>query len=81
MLNDSKKDYVFSMTNYAFHPACNPYDAIRNVEMFHPEHFHTRSQDLEEVYHDAGQFYWGRVEAWLKERPPFTTAPAGYILP
>lgn len=28
------------------------------VEMFNPEHFLTRSQDLEEAYHDAGMFYW-----------------------
>lgn len=27
-------------------------------EMFHPEHYMSRSQDLEEAYHDAGQFYW-----------------------
>ncbi|BFU77829.1 pseudaminic acid cytidylyltransferase [Arcobacter sp. 15-2] len=27
-------------------------------EMFTPEHYMTRSQDLEEAYHDAGQFYW-----------------------
>jgi len=27
-------------------------------EMFFPEHFSTRSQDLEEAYQDAGQFYW-----------------------
>ncbi len=27
-------------------------------EMFTPEYFTTRSQDLEEAYHDAGQFYW-----------------------
>ena len=30
-------------------------------EMFTPEHFFTRSQDLEEAYQDAGQFYWKRV--------------------
>lgn len=30
-------------------------------EMFHPEHFNTRSQDLEEAYQDAGQFYWSKV--------------------
>ncbi|MEA1920793.1 MAG: pseudaminic acid cytidylyltransferase [Campylobacterota bacterium] len=30
-------------------------------EMFTPEHFLTRSQDLEEAYQDAGQFYWKRV--------------------
>jgi len=29
------------------------------VEMFFPERFATRSQDLECAYHDAGQFYWG----------------------
>lgn len=27
-------------------------------EMFSPEHYHTRSQDLESAYQDAGQFYW-----------------------
>lgn len=29
-----------------------------NVGMFNPEHALTRSQDLEEAYHDAGMFYW-----------------------
>jgi N-acylneuraminate cytidylyltransferase len=33
--------------------------------MFNPEHADTRSQDLEEAYHDAGQFYWGTRQAWL----------------
>lgn len=28
------------------------------VEMFQPEHLLTRSQDLEEAFHDAGLFYW-----------------------
>lgn len=27
-------------------------------QMFTPEHYMTRSQDLEEAYQDAGQFYW-----------------------
>jgi len=27
-------------------------------QMFSPEHYMTRSQDLEEAYQDAGQFYW-----------------------
>lgn len=31
-------------------------------EMFTPEHFMTRSQDLEEAYQDAGQFYWANRE-------------------
>jgi N-acylneuraminate cytidylyltransferase len=30
-----------------------------------PEHSGTRTQDLETLVHDAGQFYWGRSAAWL----------------
>lgn len=39
--------------------------------MFNPEHFNARSQDLEDAWHDAGQFYWGTAEAWCDERPIF----------
>jgi len=31
-------------------------------EMFTPEYYITRSQDLEEAYQDAGQFYWKRLD-------------------
>lgn len=33
--------------------------------MRHPENFFKRSQDLVNCYHDAGQFYWGRANAWM----------------
>jgi pseudaminic acid cytidylyltransferase len=36
--------------------------------MLHPEHYDTRSQDLEPTYHDAGQWYWLRTEAFLRTR-------------
>ncbi|MFM8275846.1 MAG: pseudaminic acid cytidylyltransferase [Cyanobium sp.] len=36
------------------------------AHMWNPEQFSKRSQDLENAYHDAGQFYWGRPQAWLK---------------
>ncbi len=37
------------------------------VARVHPEHAGTRTQDLEELLHDAGQFYWGTVDAWRVE--------------
>lgn len=75
-------DYAFSVTSYAF-PIQR---AIRiteqgGVEMFNPEHFNTRSQDLEEAYHDAGQFYWGRAEAWREGRMIFSPNSIPVILP
>lgn len=40
--------------------------AAGRVEMVDPAHKTTRSQDLEERYHDAGQFYWGRTREFLE---------------
>lgn len=49
--------------------------------MFQPEFFNVRSQDLEDAYHDAGQFYWGRKEAWLDEKNIFSSHSMPIILP
>lgn len=38
-------------------------------EMFTPEHFYTRSQDLEEAYYDAGQFSWENLNIFSNEIP------------
>ena len=35
-----------------------------HIEMFNPELALTRSQDLEEAFHDAGQWYWGQANTW-----------------
>lgn len=81
-LKDLSADYCFSVTNFAF----SIQRAIKIVEgnkvdMFYPEHFNTRSQDLEEAYHDAGQFYWGKVQAFKDELPLFSEVATPYILP
>ena len=34
------------------------------TEMMWPEHFSSRSQDLEKAYHDAGQFYIAARKTW-----------------
>lgn len=75
-------DYTFTVTRYSF-PVQRAVriTASGRIEMFHPEHFSTRSQDLEEAYHDAGQFYWGRAEAWLSGQPIFTSEAAPIVLP
>lgn len=41
------------------------------LAMYFPEHFGTRSQDLPEAMHDAGQFCWGRPQAWMNETRVF----------
>lgn len=82
MLEQQDCDYAFSVTSYPF-PIQR---AIRltpqgRVGMFHPEHFQTRSQDLEPAFHDAGQFYWGRAQAWLAGRLIFGPYSLPVMLP
>jgi N-acylneuraminate cytidylyltransferase len=81
-IKDTTADYAFTVTNcsYSFHRALRINVAGR-VEMFFPEHFNTRSQDLEEAYHDAGQFYWGCATAWLEEKPVFSSETIPIFIP
>jgi N-acylneuraminate cytidylyltransferase len=50
------------------------------MQPFYPEFELTRSQDLEPAYYDAGQFYWGKKEAWLNN-PKIHSSAAGYAIP
>lgn len=50
------------------------------VPMLHPEHYHSRSQDLEPVYHDAGQWYWLNVEKFLATPRLIGAGFAGLLL-
>lgn len=42
-----------------------------SLEMFWPENYPRRSQDLEPAYHDAGLFYWGKSECLSQTRRMF----------
>lgn len=82
VLKCSGADYAFSVTSYAFPiKRAIRITADHRLEMFNPEHFTTRSQDLEEAFHDAGQFYWGCAAAWLAGKPLFSHDAAPVPLP
>jgi len=82
ILERQKVEYVFSATTYPFPiQRAIRLDSNGRVEMLNPDHFTTRSQDLEELYHDAGQFYWGRADAWLNERIIFSKTSKVILLP
>lgn len=74
--------YAFSVTDYAA-PIFRAFrkNTEGGVEMFFPEHFLTRSQDLPEALHDAGQFYWGRPDSWLNGKRIFATHSKPLMVP
>jgi len=81
-LQKSKAEYCFTVTSFAFPiQRAIKITAEQRLEMFYPQHFHTRSQDLEEAYHDAGQLYWGTAEAFKLMKPLFSDDSCPYFLP
>lgn len=82
LLLASNANYSLSVTSFPY-PIQRAIRLSKNnsLEMFYPEHFHTRSQDLEEAWHDAGQLYWGRVEAWLQQKQIFDEHSIAYKIP
>jgi pseudaminic acid cytidylyltransferase len=74
-------DFIYSVTEFA-HPVQR---AMRHLptggmQFINPECELTRSQDLEKTYHDAGQFYWGKANAWLEHKKMHTDG-LGYPIP
>ncbi|WFE74179.1 pseudaminic acid cytidylyltransferase [Roseinatronobacter sp. S2] len=82
LLEETQARFVMSVTTFAF-PIQR---ALRRkesgvVEMFHPENMNVRSQDLEEAWHDAGQFYWATAATWKGNKGIFECGAYGLKLP
>jgi N-acylneuraminate cytidylyltransferase len=74
--------YAFTVTDFAA-PIFRSFkqNAEGGIEMFYPEHFTTRSQDLPAALHDAGQFYWGRPSAWIEGKRVFDQHSIPIVIP
>ena len=81
-LNSGDWAFAFTVTDFAA-PIFRSFKQTDDggIEMFFPEYFSTRSQDLPEALHDAGQFYWGRPEAWLENKRVFDPHSKPVIIP
>lgn len=71
LLNASNADAVLPVVLFSY-----PIQRALKIEndrlfMIWPENLDKRSQDLMPAYHDAGQFYWLKVESFLKQTKLF----------
>lgn len=82
LLQKDDVQFAFSATSFPF-PIQRALKLGKDgsVAMFAPENELVRSQDLEEAYHDAGQFYWGRSEAFLSKLSIFSSHSQVVVLP
>lgn len=81
-LNSGDWNYAFTVTDFAA-PIFRSFKQTPEggLEMFFPEHFGSRSQDLPAALHDAGQFYWGRPEAWIEGKRIFDRLSRPVLIP
>lgn len=80
--NSPEKSFSFSVTTFAYpiqRALC--FDQAGQLQMCFPEYGPARSQDLPRVVHDAGQFYWGKSEAFLNNLAIFSKHAIPFELP
>lgn len=82
LMRSRAADMAFSITRFAY-PIQRAVKINHDgyIKMVQPKYLNTRSQDLEEMYHDAGQFYWFSTDAILKQLPLFSSHSVPIILP
>ena len=77
---NSEINSVFTCVAYSYPVQRSLHIVDGKIEMVCPEYFDARSQDLETIYHDAGQFYIATVDSYLKEKKLWGTHTAGFVL-
>jgi pseudaminic acid cytidylyltransferase len=81
LLNNGGADYCFPVAEFpsAIQRALRRLDNGK-MQPFYPQFETIRTQDLEPAYYDAGQFYWGKADAWLKNIR-IHSGGIGYVIP
>lgn len=72
VLEDAKAESLMPVVRFSFPPQRGMVIREGRVDYRYPEFRNTRSQDLEVMYHDCGQFYFCRTDAFLKHRTMVT---------
>lgn len=82
LLHSPDLNYVFPAVEYNY-SIFRSFKMNNNdrCEMLWPENFKKRSQDFPKIYHDAGQFYWGKRDAFCSKKELFQSDSSPIILP
>lgn len=76
------KSFSFSVSSFGFPvQRALTLDEEGALTPLYPQFRDTRSQDLAEAFQDAGQFYWGRRDAWLRGDALFSSKSLPVVLP
>jgi len=70
LLLQNDASFAFPIVKFSYPPQRCFVIREQRISMLYPENYLKRSQDLEPLYHDAGQFYFAKTEV-LREKQTF----------
>lgn len=73
-------DSVFTCVAYSYPVQRSLHIVDGKISMVHPEYVDSRSQDLEPIYHDAGQFYVSKAVSFIQEKSFWGKNTVGLVL-
>ena len=79
LLNEA--DAVLSVVKFGFPPQRAFVIREGNVAFQYPQYERMRSQDLEPIYHDCGQFYMCRVDRFMEHHSLILPKTKPYVMP
>jgi pseudaminic acid cytidylyltransferase len=82
LIKSGEWESVFAATKFSY-PIFRSFHFTENggLKMFFPDHYHSRSQDLVEAMHDAGQFYWANAKVWMQPPKQYNKNSTVILLP
>ena len=80
-IKEGKWNFVISVTSFDHPPQRGFYINKGKLKMIDKKNYKSRTQDLKKIFHDAGQFYWGRANSWLKKKFLYSAKSFGFDLP
>ncbi len=80
--SSKKFSFLFSASKFSYPVQRGFYINKKNyIQMINKKNYKKRSQDLKNIYHDAGQFYWATNESWDKKKQVFDNKSAIHLIP
>ena len=82
IVHQNKNKIAFAASKYSYPVQRSFFINDQNhVEMLFPDEYKSRSQDLKEIFHDAGQFSWAHTDIWKSSPVPFGKNHSPVIIP
>lgn len=80
-LREFNCEMVFAATKFNFPPQRGFRIIDERAVAINPEHFLSRSQDLEQLYHDVGQIYTASLKYWKSAKNIFSKNSKALLIP